>query len=169
MPERPTVICVTPVRNEARFLPNFLATTETWADAIVIVDQRSTDGSREIALRHPKVVFVDNPTTHYDEGQRRRLMWEKARHEFPGPRIVLCLDVDEALTPGAPSTRSWQAMLHAAGDVTSDGVDQPPARRHRVVATRAEALRARRRREWSRHEPSPAREGARRFGGATRP
>lgn len=40
-------------------------------------------------------------------------MWERARQEFPGPRVVLCLDADEMLTAGAASTRSWQKMLEA--------------------------------------------------------
>ena len=35
----PTVICVTPVKNEARILPRFLRCAATWADHILIADQ----------------------------------------------------------------------------------------------------------------------------------
>ena len=113
MPDRPHVVCLTPVRNEARFLPNFLAAAETWADAIIVLDQRSTDGSREIVSAHPKVVLVDNPNPEYNQGTRQRLLWQRAREEFPGPRVVFGLDADEALTADATSSREWEAVLDA--------------------------------------------------------
>ena len=49
MTSTPLMIVMTPVRNEAWVLPAFLESTSRWADYIIIADQMSTDGSREIA------------------------------------------------------------------------------------------------------------------------
>ena len=52
---RPLFIAMTPVRNEAWVLHAFLKTTSTWADFIIIADQMSTDGSRDIYKQYEKV------------------------------------------------------------------------------------------------------------------
>ena len=54
---QPHILCLTPVRNEATRLEAFLTAASTWADAIVVADQGSIDGSREIAQAHPRVVL----------------------------------------------------------------------------------------------------------------
>src|SRR6185503_6148705 len=95
--EPPVVICLTPVRNEAWILERFLACTSLWADHIVIADQLSVDGSREIAERHPKVTLVKIETDVYDEFPRRKAMIDAARR-FPGPRVLVAIDADEALS-----------------------------------------------------------------------
>ena len=51
---RPLLIVMTPVRNEAWVLHAFLKTTSTWADFIIIADQMSTDGSRDIYKQYEK-------------------------------------------------------------------------------------------------------------------
>lgn len=91
-----TTIVVTPVRDEAWILDRFLRCASLWADRIVIADQGSTDGSREIAARHPKVTLIDNPWPEYDEGARQRLLLEAARG-FSGRRLIFALDADEIL------------------------------------------------------------------------
>ena len=57
---QPKIICLTPVRNEAWILKAFLSATSLWADIIIIADQMSTDGSREIARQFPKVKLLEN-------------------------------------------------------------------------------------------------------------
>lgn len=104
------MVCVTPVRNEAWILDRFLRSTARWADHIVVADQASTDATREIAARHPKVVLVDNPTSGYDEGARQRLLLDAARR-IPGPRLIVALDADEAL--GGAETAEWAALRTA--------------------------------------------------------
>lgn len=106
------VICVTPVRNEAWILQRFLDAAALWADHVIVADQASADGSREIALAHPKVTFVDNPVGAYDEGARQRLLLEAARR-IPGPRLIVALDADEALSATWQDSTEWDAVRAA--------------------------------------------------------
>lgn len=59
---QPNLVVLTPVRNEAWILPRFLTVTAKLADAIIVLDQNSTDGSVEICQAHPKVHLLRNPT-----------------------------------------------------------------------------------------------------------
>src|SRR5579863_481024 len=109
---RPTVICLTPVRNEAWILERFLRCASLWADHIVIADQRSDDGSPEIARRFPKVLLIANETVGLDEAARQRLLLAAARR-IAGPRLLVTLDADEVLTANAWTSPEWAAMLAA--------------------------------------------------------
>ena len=113
MSGRPALVCLTPVKDEAWILERFLDAASTWADAIVIADQGSTDGSREIAEAHEKTIVVENRSKAYDEGARQRLLLETARAHVPGPRVLIALDADEALTADAPATAEWRRLLAA--------------------------------------------------------
>jgi glycosyltransferase involved in cell wall biosynthesis len=110
---RPTVICVTPVKNEAWIMERFLACASTWADHIVIADQGSTDGTRAIAAACPKVHLVDFPSEAFDEPQRRRALLEAARR-IPGPRLIVSLDADEILSANWETSPEWATVLRAA-------------------------------------------------------
>jgi glycosyltransferase involved in cell wall biosynthesis len=115
---RPTIICLTPVRDEAWILERFLACASLWADHIIVADQSSTDGSREIAARFPKVTLVDNPpAANFDEYQMRAVLFEKAR-EIPGPRVLVVLDADEVLTADCQESPEWQMILDAPPGTT---------------------------------------------------
>jgi glycosyltransferase involved in cell wall biosynthesis len=80
----PSIICLTPVKNEAWILDRFLRCASLWADYIIIADQGSTDSSREIALRYPKVVLIDNLSLEFSEVQRQQLLLDAAR-QIDGP------------------------------------------------------------------------------------
>ncbi|CEK16901.1 glycosyl transferase [Chthonomonas calidirosea] len=110
--QKPTIICLTPVRNEAWILERILASTSLWADHIVIADQCSNDGSREIASRFPKVTLVDNSSPEWDEGVRQRLLWNEAR-KIPGRRLLFALDADEALTANWAESEEWRKAWSA--------------------------------------------------------
>ena len=112
--ERPTIICITPVRNEAWILERFLQCTSLWADHIVIVDHRSTDGSRAMARAHPKVTLVEYDQEAFDEPERRRLLIETAR-ELPaeGRRLIVSIDADEMLSANYFRSPEWQTVLAA--------------------------------------------------------
>jgi len=109
----PTVVCLTPVRDEAWILERFLACASLWADHILIADQGSEDASRQIARRHPKVTLIDNANSRYDEGARQRLLIEASR-AIPGRRVLVALDADESLSAGAQDNLEWRTALSAA-------------------------------------------------------
>lgn len=84
------------------------------ADYIVIADQQSTDGSREVARRFEKVVLVDNPHEAYDEGARQRLLIDSARQlPVSGKRILIALDADEMFSANWMESPEWQQLLAA--------------------------------------------------------
>ena len=51
---------MTLVRDEAWVLQRFIETTLQWADELVLLDQNSTDGSRDIAAARPHVHLFEN-------------------------------------------------------------------------------------------------------------
>jgi glycosyltransferase involved in cell wall biosynthesis len=109
----PSVVCVTPVKNEEWVLERFLACVALWADHIIVLDQCSTDRSRAIAARHPRVRLILDDDPDYNELRRQRTLIEAAR-EIPGPRVVMALDADEVLSADALSSPAWRAALRAA-------------------------------------------------------
>src|SRR3954453_8728413 len=111
-----STIVVTPVRNEAWILDRFLSCVSLWADHIVVADQGSTDGSREIAARHAKVTLIDNPESEYDEGARQRLLLDAAGN-FSGRRVLSALAADEIPAAGWPEREAF-ARLSRAGPGT---------------------------------------------------
>ncbi len=114
---RPTIICLTPVKNEAWILDRFLQCASLWADYIIIADQGSDDGSREIAKSYNKVILVDNPSPTFNEPERQKILIEAAR-KIPQPRLFITLDADEFLTANCLTSSEWNTVLQApAGTV----------------------------------------------------
>ena len=114
---RPLLIVMTPVRNEAWVLHAFLKATSLWADHIIIADQHSTDGSREIALQYPKVILIDNNNPDFNEAERQKILIDKAR-EIEGDKILFGLDADEIFSANFQDTEDWQRILNSKpGDV----------------------------------------------------
>jgi hypothetical protein len=109
----PQVICLTPVKNEAWILDRFLRCASTWADRIIIADQGSDDGSREIAARFPKVQLIDNSAKQFNEPERQKLLIEAARR-IPGPKLLIALDADEFLTANYMRSPEWQMLKNVA-------------------------------------------------------
>ena len=107
---KPTIICLTPVKNEAWILDIFLKSTSLWADYIIIADQMSTDGSREIALKYPKVKLIDNESPIYNEPERQKLLINEAR-KIEGQRLLITLDADEMFSPEIFTSVEWENVL----------------------------------------------------------
>lgn len=115
----PLHIVMTPVRNEAWVLRAFLEATSLWADYIIIADQMSTDGSREIAKEYPKVILIDNKNPEFNEAERQAMLVAKAREVAEGRDTLLWgLDADEVLAANAFETEDWKRIMNSVpGDV----------------------------------------------------
>lgn len=109
---RPKLVCLTPVRNEAWCLDIFLKCTYLWADYIIIVDQNSKDGSREIARKYQKVILIENDSEVYDEEGRQKLLINESR-KIPGDKILITLDADEVFTANFINTNDWVRILNS--------------------------------------------------------
>lgn len=108
---------MTPVRNEAWVLNAFLKATYLWADYIIIADQMSTDGSREIAMQYEKVILIDNENPEFNEAERQKMLVDRAR-QIDGDKILFGLDADEIFAANFRETDDWQKILNSVpGDV----------------------------------------------------
>lgn len=114
---KPLLIVLTPVRNEAWVLHAFLKATSLWADNIIVADQMSTDGSREIYSQYEKVTVIDNPRAEMHQARTRQLLLDAAK-KIEGNKILFALDADEFLSGDFIHTKGWQTILNSEpGDV----------------------------------------------------
>jgi len=91
-----TLAAVAISRNEERDLPGFLKNVLPWVDEVVLVDDGSTDNTREIARRAgEKVRVVEHPMSEGGFAEQRNVGIRHARSEW-----LLHMDVDERVTPG---------------------------------------------------------------------
>ncbi len=96
--QSPLLVCLLPVRNAEEDLPGFLTNAATFCDAIVALDDGSTDRSKAILESHPLVkVLLENPVREdyrawHDAENRNRLL--TAALEL-SPEWLLSLDADE--------------------------------------------------------------------------
>lgn len=134
--QRPLLIVLTPVRNEAWVLRAFLTATSLWADKIIIADQMSTDGSRDIyrefQTSHPKplsptekgdvhhceLIVIDNDREEMHQAATRRLLFNKAREILNGDTnaILYALDADEFLSGDFMHAEDWTKMMNSEPD-----------------------------------------------------
>ena len=95
--EKHKVCVLTPVKNEEWIIDYFLSTTSLWADHIILNDQNSTDKTKEIARKYPKVIIIENEGTEWSEIERQSQLLEVVRN-ISGPKILIALDADEILS-----------------------------------------------------------------------
>jgi glycosyltransferase involved in cell wall biosynthesis len=113
MTDRPAIIVLTPLKNDAWILRRFLEVCRQFADRVIIADQGSTDGGLEICREFDNVTVLDNSASGYDEAARQIMLIAAARAMLPLPRILIALDADEVLAADAMSSADWQRMLAA--------------------------------------------------------
>lgn len=106
----PLLICLTATRNYGWCTKAFLEGNSIWADYIIVVDQMSTDNTRELCAQYEKVIVVDNTDLSYSETVRCTLAINKAR-EIPGDKIFIYLAIDEVLSANALTSNDWTKML----------------------------------------------------------
>jgi hypothetical protein len=75
-----------------------------------VLDQRSTDSSREICARFPKVAVIENPSHEYNETSRSRLLVEAARTRFGTDNVLIGLDADEIPSGNSIESGAWQRL-----------------------------------------------------------
>ena len=128
---RPIHIVMTPTRNEAWVIRAFLECNGLWADYIIVADQMSTDGTREIIADYiaksevlrakneecphrAEVIMIDNTNPEFNEAERQSMLVAKAREVAAGRDILLWgLDADEIVAANAFETADWQKIMHS--------------------------------------------------------
>ena len=96
----PRLVVMVPARNAAADLPRFLESVARFADAVVALDDGSTDDTAAMLEAHPLVeVLLRNPRRHtyagWDDGANRARLLDAARDV--GADWVVSLDADEAI------------------------------------------------------------------------
>lgn len=142
---RPIHIVMTPTRNEAWVIRAFLECNGLWADYIIIADQMSTDGTREIIAEYQErwntvlttpstvhrtqytvhnmhqcqLIMIDNTNPEFNEAERQSMLVAKAREIAAGRDTLLWgLDADEILPANWQKTEDGQHILNSVkGDV----------------------------------------------------
>jgi hypothetical protein len=106
------LVVLTPIKNEAWILEQFLIISSIFADHIVIADQHSTDGSKDIVRKFPKAHIIENSSTVYDEASRQLALINAARTLFPDSKnVFLCLDADEIFSANSVSNvTEWEQI-----------------------------------------------------------
>src|SRR5205085_11963851 len=104
--------CLLPVRNGERDLPECLSSATRFCDAIVALDDGSTDATRAILEEHPLVrVVLSNPPRESFSGwndaeNRKRLLAAAAELH---PAWILSVDADERLE--ADDAEAFRAFI----------------------------------------------------------
>lgn len=112
MKNRPAIVVVTPVRNEAWVMDAFLTCTSSWADYILLADQHSDDGTREIASKYEKVKLIDNDFAEMNQAAAREMLFQEV-DKIQGDKIVFALDADEFLSEGFEKTEGWRRIMES--------------------------------------------------------
>jgi spore germination protein len=100
---RGPLVCLLPARNAEADLPGWFESARLFADAVVALDDGSTDRTRELLAADPLVkVLLENPRRESyegwdDAGNRQRLLDAAAELE---PGWIVSLDADERIDSG---------------------------------------------------------------------
>ena len=99
---RARIVCLLPARNAAAELPGYLSSAERWCDAVVALDDGSTDETAGILAEAPLVerVLTNAPREGWegwDDADNRRRLLEAAEELDPG--WIAFVDADERLDP----------------------------------------------------------------------
>ncbi len=114
---RPTLACLLPVRNGEAELGGYLESVSSFADAILALDDGSTDRTAEVLEQADgvEVVHTKPPRESYagwDDRRNRQLLLDAARRR--GFDWVLYLDADERISPD--DAAALRSLVDAAAD-----------------------------------------------------
>jgi glycosyltransferase involved in cell wall biosynthesis len=101
MPRTP-VVCLLPVRNAVADLPGYFESVARFSEAVVALDDGSTDKTRELLEACPLVeVLLTNPRREsyrgWDDAANRNRLLDAAAKLNPG--WVISIDADERIDP----------------------------------------------------------------------
>ncbi|MDH4195267.1 MAG: glycosyltransferase [Nitrospirota bacterium] len=96
------VVCLLPARNCEGDLPGYFESVSRFADAIVALDDGSTDSTKQVLTENPLVkILLSNPVRENyvgwdDSGNRNRLLGAVGPLQ---PKWIISLDADERISP----------------------------------------------------------------------
>lgn len=99
-----------PIRNEEWILERTLTCLSLFFDHIIVADQNSTDASPDICRKFPKVVYIKNDTTEYNEGKRRQLLLDAAR-AYEGNNFIANIAADEILSANILQPGAFERLI----------------------------------------------------------
>jgi glycosyltransferase involved in cell wall biosynthesis len=100
--DSPLLACLLPIRNGAAHLNGWIESVERFADAVVALDDGSTDDTRDVLAASPIVArLLENPVRPtyrgWNDAENRRRLLDAAASLDPG--WVMFLDADERIPP----------------------------------------------------------------------
>lgn len=114
MKNKPVLIVTSSTRNYGWITRAFLKGNTRWADYVIIIDQMSTDGTREMCAEYKNVILMDDPDMNYKENIRAKIAFEKGRELSAGrDTIFFALDIDEIMPSNWENTRDGDTILHS--------------------------------------------------------
>ena len=118
---RPLLICISRTRNYGWVTRAFLEGNLRWADYIIITDQMSTDGTREMCAEYENVYLVDDHDMEFKENSGFMMAFMKGREVAAGKdTIYFALDIDEVMPANWRETSDGQKILNSQkGDMFS--------------------------------------------------
>lgn len=107
-----------PVKNEEWILERTLECLSLFFDHIIVADQNSTDATPQICKRFPKVVYIKNDTSEYNEGKRRQLLLDAAR-TYDGYNFIANIAADEILSANILQPGVFERLIQDSKPGTS--------------------------------------------------
>lgn len=119
--KRPLLIIISRTRNYAWVTRAFLEGNTRWADYVIITDQMSTDGTREMCAEYENVYLVDDHDMEFKENGGFKMAFAKGRELAAGyDAIYFALDIDEVMPANWKKTNDGQKILNSKpGDMFS--------------------------------------------------
>ncbi|MFA5363266.1 MAG: glycosyltransferase family 2 protein [Candidatus Omnitrophota bacterium] len=111
MPDKIPLTVVVITKNEEANIEECLGSVSGWADELIVVDDESSDKTRELAAQFTKKIFIRKMDV---EGTHRNWAYSQSRNTW-----VLSLDADEKVTEGLKKeiTAVIPGTSHAAYDI----------------------------------------------------
>lgn len=103
------IVAALRVKNEARWIKDVLDSVK-WCNATYLMDDHSTDRTREIAKRSGAVV-MESPFADFDEARDKEWLCARIAEKHKVGTWVLLIDGDEVLEPGGEAA-IWKLLAN---------------------------------------------------------